>query len=82
VALKYADQKEGQIARQIDKHGGGNSVDIIDSKTHPEWIGKSLNDLSQEWDLPDFVDVLLRVEQEGDADLLNGAGCSIWMSWR
>ncbi len=79
AALNYTDQKEGQIARHIDKHGGGNSVDIIDSKTHPEWIVKSLNDPSQEWALPDFVDVLPRVEQEGDADLLNGARCSIWM---
>ena len=73
-----SDREEGEnlradIAWQIDKHGGGNSVDIIDSKSHPEWIGKSLNVLSQEWGLSDLVDVLLRVKEEGDADLLNGA---------
>ncbi len=73
-----SDPEEGanlraDIAWQIDKAGGGNSVDIIDSKTHPEWIGRSLNSLSREWVLPDLVDVLLRVKEEGDADLLNGA---------
>ena len=73
-----SDRVEGEklradIAFQIDKHGGGNSVDIIDSKSHPEWIGRSLNSLSREWVLPDLVDVLLRVKEEGDADLLNGA---------
>jgi N-acyl-D-amino-acid deacylase len=73
-----SDRVEGErlradIAWQIDKHGGGTSVDIIDTESHPEWIGKSLNELSQEWGLPDLVDVVLRVKQEGDADLLNGA---------
>ena len=73
-----SDRAEGErlradIAWQIDKHGGGTSVDIIDSESHPEWIGKSLNDLSQEWGIPDLADVILRVKEEGDADLLNGA---------
>ena len=73
-----SDRVEGErlradIAWQIDKHGGGTSVDIIDSESHPEWIGRSLNDLSQEWGLPDLADVILRVKEEGDADLRNGA---------
>jgi N-acyl-D-aspartate/D-glutamate deacylase len=61
------------IAWQIDKHGGGESVDIVDSDTHPELIGKSLNDLAREWDLPGLADVILRVKEEGDANKPNGA---------
>jgi N-acyl-D-amino-acid deacylase len=61
------------IAWQIDKHGGGESVDIIDSDSHPELVGKSLNDLSEEWNMPDLVDVILRVKEEGDVNKPNGA---------
>lgn len=73
-----ADPKQGEMLRkdiawQIDKHGGAHSVDIIEIESHPEWIGKSLADLSREWGLPDLVDVVLRVKREGDPDKVNGA---------
>lgn len=61
------------IAWQIDKHGGAHSIDIIASDSHPEWIGKSLADLSWEWGITDLVDVILKVKKEGDVDKANGA---------
>lgn len=61
------------IAWQIDKHGGIESVDIIDIDSRPEWIGKTLADLMKEFGLDDPVDVILRVKKEGDADKINGA---------
>ncbi len=73
-----ADPERGEwlrkdIAWQIDKHGGGGSIDIIHIDSHPKWIGKSLADLSTEWDMPDLVDVILKIKKEGDADKHNGA---------
>jgi len=61
------------IGWQIDKHGGGASVDIIDSDSHPELIGRSLDDLARKWGMRDLVDVLLRVKEEGDVRRPNGA---------
>lgn len=61
------------IAWQIDKYGGGASVDVIDSDAHPELVGRSLNDLAGKWGMTDPVDVLLRVKQEGDLHRPNGA---------
>jgi len=70
---KQAELLRKDIAWEIDKHGGAHSVEIIEIASHPEWIGKTLADLSTEWGLPDPVDVVLRVKREGDADKVNGA---------
>lgn len=61
------------IAWQIDKHGGPSSVEIIDIQSNPEWIGKTLADLANEWGIADPVDVVLRVKRDGDTDKVNGA---------
>jgi len=61
------------IAWQIDKHGGIHSIDIIDSDSRPDLIGKSLADLSEEWEIPDPVDVILEIKKTGDVGQRSGA---------
>lgn len=61
------------IAWQIDKHGGVEGVDIIDSDSHPELVGKSLGDLRREWGYQDPVDIVLKIKEEGDLNRPEGA---------
>jgi N-acyl-D-amino-acid deacylase len=61
------------IAWQIDKQGGVGSVEIIECRTHPEWIGKSLYEMMQLLEIEHPVEALLKIKETGDDDLPNGA---------
>lgn len=60
------------IAWQIDKHGGPDSVELIASKRQPQWVGQTLLEIGQELGMSDPVDVVLEVKKRGDTTLPNG----------
>lgn len=70
---RKASELRADIAWLIAKQGGADVIDVIQCRSQPQLVGKTLAEIMESWGMDDPVDAILRIKEIGDDKLRTGA---------